>query len=184
MSGEDVFWKNIVKKRRESDNLRSLLRRTPLFSNLTDRELEKVERIVHSRTYSDQEIIFRQGDLGVGMYVIKSGGVDIVHDVEGVSRGLAHLEADDFFGEIALLDEAPRSASALACGITEAIGFFRPDLLDLVERAPRLGVKILLNLAQLISIRLREANEALATTARSQEKSESEEKAETSGGSS
>jgi CRP-like cAMP-binding protein len=172
MEAANVFWKNIFRKSVRDSSIKSLLKQTPLFSNLTHGELEKVESIVHSRTYSDQELIFRQGDVGVGMYVVKSGMVDIVHNVGGVSRKLAHLEADDFFGEIALLDEAPRSASAIACGPTEVIGFFRPDLLDLVERAPRLGIKILLNLAQLVAIRLREVNEALTAVTHSDETAE------------
>jgi len=184
MAGEDIFWRNIFRRKDKDDGLKPLLRRTPLFSNLSDRELEKVERIVHRRTYSGGEVIFRQGDVGVGMYVIKSGGVDIVYRADGLTQKLAHLEAGDFFGEMALLDESPRSASAVACGPTEAIGFFRPDLLDLVERAPRLGVKILLNLAQLIAIRLRKANEALTSISRSREVTEQKEKVDTSGGSS
>ena len=168
---ENAFWGNIFRKKSEAaKSLSDILKSIPIFSGLSGSELKKVEQIVHLRNYRDQEVIFRQNEPGVGMYAIRSGKVDIVYDLEKSSaRSLAHLEAGDFFGEMALLDEAPRSASAVAGEPSELIGLFRPDLLDLIDRNPRLGVKIILPLSKLLGERLRLTNESLHALSKSSE---------------
>ena len=117
---------------------------------------------MHLRRFRPGEEVFREGEPGVGMYIIRSGGVDIFQRGEdGSEQHLAHLETGDFFGELALLDEAPRSATARATESTELWGIFRPDLMDLIQRDPRLGLKIVLPLARLVGERLRRTNELL-----------------------
>ena len=68
------------------------------------------------------------------------------------------FRSGDFFGELALLDEEPRSASAICTVHSRLIGFFRTDLLTLINRYPELGNKILLNLSRVLGERLRETN--------------------------
>ena len=67
----------------------------------------------------------------------------------------------DFFGELALLDDAPRSASAAAVTPCVMFGFAQPDLFGIIERNPHLGVKIVTMLAKIIGERLRATNEQL-----------------------
>jgi CRP-like cAMP-binding protein len=74
----------------------------------------------------------------------------------------AQLCSGDFFGELALLDEEPRSAMAEAQEPSKLIGFFRTDLLTLMHRSPELGNKILINLSRVLGERLRQTNIALA----------------------
>ncbi|OPX34594.1 hypothetical protein B1H10_03275, partial [candidate division KSB1 bacterium 4484_188] len=62
------------------------------------------------------------------------------------------------FGELALLDDSPRSASAVAKTDCKMLGFFQPDLFGVIERNPRLGIKIVLRLAKIIGERLKAAN--------------------------
>ena len=93
------------------------------------------------------------------MYVILDGQVSIIDpDSETI---FATLEPGDFFGELALLDEEPRSASAIAEIPSRLIGFFRTDLLTLMKRSPELGNKILLNLSRVLGERLRRTNKEL-----------------------
>ena len=73
----------------------------------------------------------------------------------------ATLGKNNFFGEMALLDEEPRSAIAEASEPSTLIGFFRPDLMTLVSRFPELGNKILINLSKVLAERLRESNKIL-----------------------
>ena len=68
---------------------------------------------------------------------------------------IAELGEGEFFGEMALLEDYPRSAQATAVVKTEVLGIFRPDLFDLIERNPRLGSKILMKLSQRLAHRLR-----------------------------
>ena len=80
------------------------------------------------------------------------------------STTFASLKSGDFFGELALLDEEPRSASAVSTQPSTLIGFFRTDLLTLMKRSPELGNKILLNLSRVLGERLRRTNQELAKT--------------------
>lgn len=128
-----------------------------IFEDLNKREIASVQRILHQREYEPDEVIFRQEEPGMGMYIIHSGTVTIISEPEGLL--LSELSDGDFFGEIALLDEFPRSATAIAKTGCRVFGFFQPDLLGLIEHDPRLGMKIVLRLARIIAARLRNANE-------------------------
>ena len=99
------------------------------------------------------------------MYIILAGEVQIAQKGEdGSSQLLATLGVGDFFGEQALLDDSPRTASALATEPCKVVGFFRPDLLDLIESNPRMGLKVVMHLSQMISVRLRHTNRLLKET--------------------
>lgn len=148
----DSFWGNIFRREDRQGDTYLLLKRIPIFEALGQRELAAVEKIVYRRDYAPGEVIFRQDDPGVGMYVVERGRVDIVYEPTG--RVLAELTDGEFFGEVALLNETPRSATAQARTATSLLCLFRPDLLDLVGRSPRLGVKLLLALAQIAGQRL------------------------------
>ena len=95
----------------------------------------------------------------MGMHIILKGVVEI-REVSGVHNTiqLAKLGAGDFFGEQALLDGSPRTATVTAVEICTMFGFFRSDMLEIVESDPRLGLKIVTHLAQMLSIRLRHTN--------------------------
>ena len=147
----DSFWGNIF-KRQDQQDIYTLLKKVPLFGAMNRREMDAVERIMHRRDYRADEVIFRQGEPGVGMYVVQHGLVEIIYEPSG--QVLAELRDGDFFGEIALLNETPRSATATATTACTLWGLFQPDLLDLLERDPRLGVKLLLPLAQIAGQRL------------------------------
>ena len=159
----DPFWGNLFRRNsQEKDELFNILKEVPIFQDLNRRELNKIEGILHRRTYAADESIVKEGELGVGMYIIISGQVDIFQlGDDGNIMRLATFRSGDFFGEQALLDESPRTASALAAVPCQAVGFFRPDLLELIESDPRLGLKIVMRLSQMISVRLRQTNRML-----------------------
>jgi CRP-like cAMP-binding protein len=162
--GESAIWKNIfsglgVKK----GSTEEVLRNVPAFSELNARELKEVAAIVHRREYRSGEPVFAQGDPGLGMYIIQDGEVSILlEDKEGRKRELAVLTDGDFFGELGLLDESPRSATAVCRTDCLLIGFFRPDLFELIERKPGLGIKIVLKLSEIVAARLRKVDTELS----------------------
>lgn len=159
----DPIWGNIFRKKTSrEEELISILKEVPIFEDLNRRELRQIERIVHNRTYAINEAVVEEGEPGMGMYIIRSGEVHVLQKTkEGEVQKLASYKEGDFFGDLALLDEAPRSASVIATEPCQMIGFFRPDLFDLIEQDPRLGLKIVLRLAQIIAARLRHTNEIL-----------------------
>ena len=158
-----IWGDGIFKKKKKEEDIFTLLKKVPIFSDLTPKELAEVEKIVHQRRYKKSETIIHDGDPGLGMYIIVSGSVEIVEEDEKVGKKtLAKLSDGSFFGDMALLDEEPRSASAIALVDSDIMGFFRPDFLDLIYRKPKLGIKVLLALARVIGERLRHTNELLA----------------------
>jgi len=134
-----------------------LLMRVPIFEELSARELQAIERILHRREYVPEEYIFRQGEPGMGMYIMQKGTVAILSEPD--NQELFQMKDGDFFGEVALLDQGPRSATALARTNCVVFGFFHPDLLSLIDRNPRLGLKIILRISRHVGERLRRANE-------------------------
>jgi CRP/FNR family cyclic AMP-dependent transcriptional regulator len=154
----DSLWGNIFHtKTRRKEHVLSVLKNIPMFSDLSSRELVSIGRILHKRSYAAKEVIFGQGATGVGMYIIVNGRVQIVHQTS--DQIIAELSDGEFFGELALLDEAPRSATAVATAQSKMLGFFQSDLFGLTERNPRLGVKIILSLSRIIGKRLVSSNE-------------------------
>ena len=134
-----------------------LLGAVPLFEDLSPRELDAVQRLLHRRDYVAGESIFVQGEPGLGMYIIVRGVVSIQSEPSG--RELVELTDGDFFGEIALLNEVIRTATARAKTDCTLLSLFQPDLLSLLNRNPRLGVKVLLSLARLVGLRLVEVSD-------------------------
>ena len=157
-----ALYKNFFRKKDNSNPVLQALGNIPIFENLTDRELNDVARLTHERTYKLDEHVFKKLAPAEGMYVIINGAVEI-NDPDS-STTFASLKSGDFFGELALLDEEPRSASAVATQPSTLIGFFRTDLLTLMKRSPELGNKILLNLSRVLGERLRRTNQELAKT--------------------
>ena len=122
-----------------------------------------MEKIVNIRHYRPGESIFRQGEVGVGMYVVVSGSVNIyVEEVQAATgepktTHVTQLKTADFFGELALVEnEGRRSASATAHEEAIMIGFFKPDLMEIIDRSPTAGVKILMRLGEVLGARLRQ----------------------------
>ena len=152
------LWGNIF-KRQKREGVRDILKKIPVFEGLSNNDISHIERILHYREYKPEEVIFSQGTPGFGMYIIEDGSVSIVS--EPSMEIMAELQSGDFFGELALLDDSPRSATAVAKTACRMLCFFQSDLLDLISRKPQIGVKILLCLARTIGERLKKANEEI-----------------------
>jgi len=154
---DDTLWGNVFhKETRTENNIYKVLAGIPIFEDLSRKELRAVERILHKRTYKENEVLFHEGDPGVGMYIIETGRVNITLGKE--EKLLAVLSDKEFFGEIALLSETPRTATATAVTESKILGFFQPDMMGLMETNPRMGNKVLLKLARMIGDRLRFSN--------------------------
>jgi len=162
--GESAIWKNIFSERSiRKGSTQELLSKVPAFASLTFRQLKEVAAIVHRREYRAGEPVFFQGDPGLGMYIIQEGSVSItLSDKDGQQKEIAILSEGDFFGELGLLDESPRSANAICRTDCMLIGFFRPDLFEMIDRKPALGIKIVLKLAEIVGERLRKTDKELS----------------------
>lgn len=157
------FWNDIFTKNRKDDKHPVyFLKKIPLFSSCSNKELKKVFLILHKREYATGECLFKKGHPGAAMYIISDGEVSIhIESDSGKEIELAKLESGTFTGELALLDDSPRSASATAKSQTKAYAFFRSDLDRLIDAEPEIGSKILKELATIIGTRLKATNDQL-----------------------
>ena len=149
----------LQKIRGKEGDILPVLRTIPIFEGLGFNDLKKIELIVHIRTFMPDEIIFYERQPGAGMYIIKKGLIKLTKTVNEERVKISELKDGEFFGEMSLLEDYPRSAEATAVEKTEALGIFRPDLFDLIESNPKLGYKILLRLSKRLASRLRETTE-------------------------
>lgn len=108
-------------------------------------------------TFSAGEKIFSQGDLGTEMFIILEGDVDIIKTINGGSHILSSLEKGDFFGEMALLESAPRTADAVAKNDVRVLPINGSQFDEMLRKNPEIAVRII----RKYSKRLREANELL-----------------------
>ncbi|MGZ8528236.1 MAG: Crp/Fnr family transcriptional regulator [Candidatus Limnocylindrales bacterium] len=116
------------------------LRRCALFAKVEDEILALCAATLRVRRYRKNETIFHQGDPGDSLYIIESGSVKIVLPSPEGQEGaiIATLSRGDFFGELALLDGAPHSATAVAIEPSEALVLRRDRFEELVETEPQL----------------------------------------------
>jgi CRP-like cAMP-binding protein len=154
------IWKS--NRGQEKRDMIAFLRGVPLFSSLSKRELYTLNSIAHLRTYQEDEFVFRKGQPGAAMFIIRSGAINIVdHDPDSGDNVIATLGANAFFGELALLDDSPRSASARASVNSDVYAFFRTDLERLLNSSPQIGLQVYRALAMIIGTRLKITNEQL-----------------------
>lgn len=156
------FWNNIFRSRDYENSLAYFLGKLPFFAKLDKRELAFLEKLVHVRNYRADETVFGEGDIGSGMYFIRSGQVQIFNtDEQGQESEVTLLDTDDFFGEVALTVSRPRSASARTTEPAVLIGLFRSDLEDALKQHPLPSAKILQGLNRVVCDRLLHCNQQL-----------------------
>jgi len=159
---QNPLWGYIFGPPKEKKTVIELMQQLPVFAGCSIKELVIIERFLHQRRYQAGEKIFTEGEPGAALYIIESGNVAITKAVqEQEAVQLAVIQERSFFGEMALLDEVPRSASATCINETRALAFSKPDLGKLVERRPKTGVTILQNVSRLVCQRLVQTNHQL-----------------------
>jgi CRP-like cAMP-binding protein len=138
------------------------LRGCHLFHTLSASQLEQVAAIATQRELEGGASIFREGDHGDEMFVVLSGRVRISKMVKGVGEeALSVLDAGSYFGEMAMIDDAPRSADALAhtpCGLAV---IRREALEQLMFVDKELAYALLWSFVRTLSVRLRETNDKI-----------------------
>lgn len=133
------------------------LRALSIFSQLLPAELRIVDGLMHERSYQADEVIFDEGEEGQAIYIVLEGEVLICRQGQADSP-IARLGPGTFFGDIALLDDSPRSAQARAAAATRLAVFFREDFGALMETHARVASKIALQLAREMANRLRQGS--------------------------
>ncbi len=119
------------------------LNQVALFAELDESELARLERIISEHAFSPEGLIFREGDPSDSFYIIKTGNVKIVKDApDGSQKVLATLNEGDFFGEMGVMKDSPRSAHAYALGATKLLKILKPAFLTLLDNNSLIAMKV------------------------------------------
>jgi|FLYL01.1.fsa_nt_gi CRP-like cAMP-binding protein len=133
-----------------------LLRKVPLFKGLSEEGLRGLAQQLHRRTFRRGTMIFHKDQAGDALYIVRSGRVRIFLPTEhGDELTVEEVGPEEVFGELALLDGRPRSASAETLEDTVLYTISRPDFTQYVTATPRFAVALI----ELLSNRLRHATE-------------------------
>jgi len=130
------------------------LARVPLFEHCTPEELSAIAAAALQSAYEPAQIIVTQGTPGQAFYLITAGAAEVSRD----GKSLATLNPGEFFGEMSLLDSAPRSATIKAVAHTECLMLSSWDFKRLLQDHPSIAIKLL----EVLSRRLRVADERLS----------------------
>lgn len=134
------------------------LSRIQLFSSLTDDEREVLMSHVNTRSFPKNTIVITEGDQSDSMYIVNEGQVKIyVSDEDGREMLLNILEPGDYFGELALIDQQPRSASAITMNNTRLSIISGADFRDVLMKHPEMSIKLMAALV----VRLREVTDTV-----------------------
>lgn len=152
------FWHNLFRPaHKERQTISELWLDTPIFDDINQGQSLKLANEMPIRRYDIDEPVFTQGEIGIGACLILKGTVNICAG----NKVLASLNEGDFFGEVALVIEAPRTATAIASSESEIVFFLRPQLELLISQSPRLGSVLMQNLARVMANRLGSTNALL-----------------------
>jgi len=138
-----------------------------VFRDLTADQLLQVEKYIHPVSFKKGETIFKQGDMGDGMYFIQSGYVSVIADLraDGRERRLATFAEGVFFGDMAILENEVRSATVRAEIDTKLLFMSKAEFQKLVDQEPLIASTMLLGISRELSYRLRMTNAEVRTLA-------------------
>jgi CRP/FNR family transcriptional regulator, cyclic AMP receptor protein len=136
---------------------------SPLFDMLSNQELEYVADLSRPKKIGSGQVIFEEGELGDSLFVISAGEVEVLRkDAAGNPRVLATLTAPQFFGEMSLIDKEYRSATVKARTDCELLHLTAENLTTFRKQHKDGFTFVVINIARVLSSRLREANQKLA----------------------
>jgi len=156
----NIMWDNYFLNESQSTKL-NFLKSISLFQKLQLKELSILERTLHIRKYKKDEVIFNENEPGAALYIIEQGKVEIFKSYDSNPILLTTLEEGMFFGELALFDEKPRSATVIATNDCTLIALSKPDFMLFCKKEAKIGNKIIMELGKILSSRLRVANEQI-----------------------
>ena len=133
-----------------------LIKNVVLFKDLSAREIEMIDSLMHERHYLADEIIFDEGEEGQGLFVVLSGRIKIFRPGSENDFKL-EFGPGSFFGEVALLDQSVRTAQARAVDDTQVVALFRSEFYQLLDTHSAIASRISFQLARVLAARLRQA---------------------------
>ena len=132
-----------------------MLRGLDVFSDLTFKEALEMDELLHERVYEKGEIVFEEGDIGHGIFIVVSGKVVVDPSHEFLKNAVLEFGPGEMLGELTLFEEAPRFATVVAAERTATLALFRAEFSSLLTKNTKIGVKVLVRLSTTMSGRVR-----------------------------
>lgn len=131
------------------ESYHTYIRHLAIFKSFTDNDIRLLTTYLHRREFETNEVIFKTGDSGYGLYFIHQGSVS-VQDING--EKIVLLDQKKFFGELALLEDGhKRPVTVVVEEPTVLLGFFKPDLDNMLGKHPVLGAKFVREIAMILA---------------------------------
>jgi CRP-like cAMP-binding protein len=144
-----------------------VLQASPLLSGLAEGEVQNLLNTAQRRAYAPGERVVQEGTPSDCLFILVKGSVQVEKGEGQELVVLAVLEEEgDFFGEMSLIDILPRSAHIRALDQVEVLAFPKKALAALFTKTPRLQMTMILNIARILSLRLRAADARIAQLSR------------------
>src|SRR5436190_8275314 len=134
-----------------------LIRKIDFFESLDEKLVNNIARLCTELEYSSGDHIVRQGDSGLGLFFIIRGGIKVELEKSGVRMVVATMQPGDFFGELSLIDNKPRSANVICVEDTRCLVLTRDSFSKVTHKYPEIGFQI----AKALAGRIRATNERL-----------------------
>jgi CRP-like cAMP-binding protein len=148
-------WYRRIFRHRLDDRTREILdvlRSVPAFEHASTGTLHVMAEAVHRRTYRRGESLYYEGDPGLGLYIVEQGRIRLTTETEpGITQELRQVGASEMFGALSVLGDFRRMETAETVTEARVLGFFRPDLKNVVKRNPKAGAEISLALGRTVA---------------------------------
>jgi CRP-like cAMP-binding protein len=141
----------------QHDELVTLLRQIELFQGVGLPELRLISQQMTEQSYDAGAVVFHEGDMGDCLFVILTGTIHVYVEREGKTVTYGLMRAGECFGEMALIEDAPRSATVRAEAPAHCLTLSKQGFLNLIQHHPQIALSIMKSLCQ----RLRRTNELL-----------------------
>ncbi|HUT86168.1 MAG TPA: cyclic nucleotide-binding domain-containing protein [Elusimicrobiales bacterium] len=139
---------------------KNFLVQLPIFKELSLKDIARLMRGLKEKTFLKDEILFKQGDAARALFIVSKGKVDLKKtNPDNTSEIIGHANAGEFFGEMALLEDMPRTVTAVATEKTHVFMLFKSTLDNMVFDRSKAGVSIIHYLAKTLSARVRTLTE-------------------------
>lgn len=151
------IWNISALSAKDGVNIPRFLKDLSIFQDYSIGQLNDISNQFYVRTFEEGEVVFNNGDLGLGFYIIVNGSIKLItgsQDDRDSKSAEIILEKGDYFGELSLLQErSERNATAMAEESTLMLGLFRPDLDVLIQTRPHMAAKFLQTISGIIANR-------------------------------
>lgn len=128
-----------------------------LFKNVKKRDIFYILDNIYERTYLKKEVLFSKGDIGRGLFILYKGKIGLFND----DKIIAEVMPGEFFGEMALLEEMPRTLDAVALENSTVFILYKTHIENMIKDKPKISAVINFNIAKFLSSRLRNLIENL-----------------------